>query len=315
MNGELTSEDLTILAALEALAAGDGTPGSSPRPPLPPRPQDADDTAEMLARLYTEALGLVPYELDPVAPSPAARDRLMSAIAGEETRPSPAAEPARVVAPPSPARPTTQEMRVQRPTLTGAAAVRRRPSRWPLALAASLVLALLGVSGWLYLQVDQERRTIARLRQDLDVERSRAAGAQAQARQLQARSLDMRQKFALVTSPAVEVSSMRPMGRPPLQPAARGVLFVAPDHQHWYLSLQGLQPAAGGKVYKLWFVADQGPVGVSAFPAQSGVPIELSSQEMPTGTKAAMITLETDPFAATPSGPEVLRAGAVSPIS
>ena len=63
-----------------------------------------------------------------------------------------------------------------------------------------------------------------------------------------------------MTSPAVLVSPMRPVvrpGQPPLQPDARGVLFVAADHQHWYMSLQGLQPVPAGQVYKLWFVADR----------------------------------------------------------
>ena len=101
---------------------------------------------------------------------------------------------------------------------------------------------------------------------------------------MQSDSLDMRQKFELVTSPTVAVSALRPMGAPPLQPEARGLLFVAANHQHWYISLKGLQPQAG-KVYKLWFVADQGMVGASAFPARSGAPIELSSRQMPAGTK------------------------------
>jgi len=315
VNGEtLSSEDLTILAAVEALETGDATPGGSPRP---------DEVAETLARLYNEVLGLIPYELEPVAPSPGARDRLMAAIAGDETQPAPV-EPADVAAPaPAPAlapavpvapirppAPPTGEVRVQRPAM-----VARRRSRWPLTLAASLAVLALGLSGLLYYKWQQDHETIARLNQELVTERSRAAGAFAQVRKMQSDSLDMRQKLALVTSPTVAVSALRPMGAPPLQPEARGVLFVAADHQHWYISLKGLQPPEAGKVYKLWFLADQGTVGVSAFPARPGVPIELSSQEMPAGTRAAMITLESDPLAPAPTGPEVLRAGAVTPIS
>ena len=311
MNGEtLSSEDLTILAAVEALETGDATPGGSPRP---------DEVAETLARLYNEVLGLIPYELEPVAPSPGARDRLMAAIAGDETQPAPvepadvaapALAPAVPVAPIRPPAPPTGEVRVQRPAM-----VARRRSRWPLTLAASLAVLALGLSGLLYYKWQQDHETIARLNQELVTERSRAAGAFAQVRKMQSDSLDMRQKLALVTSPTVAVSALRPMGAPPLQPEARGVLFVAADHQHWYISLKGLQPPEAGKVYKLWFLADQGTVGVSAFPARPGVPIELSSQEMPAGTRAAMITLESDPLAPAPTGPEVLRAGAVTPIS
>jgi hypothetical protein len=311
VNGEITtSEDLMILAAVEALETGTDAPGGAARP---------DEAAETLARLYNEVLGLIPFELEPVAPSPAARTRLMARVAGEiagdETQPAP--EPPRAPAPapvpPVPVAPLRQpvpptgEIRVQRPALAGTAG--RRRSRWPLTLAASLAVLALGLSGLLYYKWQQDRETIARLNQELTEERSRAAGAFAQVRKMQSDSLDIRQKMELVTSPTVAVSALRP-----LQPAARGLLFVAADHQHWYLSLKGLQPPGAGKVYKLWFMADQGPVGVSAFPARSGVPIELSSQEMPAGTRAAMITLESDPLATAPSGPEVLRAGPVSPI-
>lgn len=309
MNGETsTSEDLTILAAVEALERGIDAPGGVPRP---------DEEAETLARLYNEVLGLIPFELAPVAPSPGARTRLLAAIAGDETQPAP--EPPRAAAPPpapvvqapvTPLRPPAPPS--QRPALGTAA---RRRSRWPLTLAASVAFLALALSGLLFWNWQQDRETIARLNRELTEERSRASGAFAQVRKMQSDTLDMRQKMELVTSPTVQVSAMRPMGAPPLQPAARGVLFVAADHQHWYLSLKGLQPPEAGKVYKLWFMADQGPVGVSAFPARSGVPIQLSSQEMPAGTKAAMITLESDPLASTPTGPEVLRAGAVSPIS
>lgn len=317
MNGETsTSEDLTILAAVESLETGTGVPGGAPRP---------DEETETLARLYNEVLGLIPYELEPVAPSPGVRARLMARIAGEdmgdETQPAPP-EPPRAAAPaavpPAPVRPPappTGEVRVQpqRPAIAGTAS--RRRSRWPLTLAASLAVLGLALSALLFWNWQQDRETIARLNRELTEERSRAAGAFAQVRKMQSDTLDMRQKMELVTSPTVEVSALRPMGAPPLQPAARGLLFVAADHQHWYLSLKGLQPPGAGRVYKLWFATDQGMVGVSSFPARAGVPIELSSQEMPAGTKAAMVTLESDPLAPAPTGPEVLRAGAVSPIS
>lgn len=64
MNDEAQAEDLTLLAALEALERGIDAPGG---------PARSDETAEMMARLYTEVLGLVPYELEPVVPRPASR--------------------------------------------------------------------------------------------------------------------------------------------------------------------------------------------------------------------------------------------------
>lgn len=317
MNTEAPAEDLTILAAVEALERGTdgpGAPGGEPR---------GDEEAQTLARLYTEVLGLIPYELDAVAPSPGARERLLSAIAGDETQPAPAVpEPPRAPVPPpaGPSRPSppAPAARAPRPPAgpagrTGVAV--RRPSRWPATLAASLAFLLLGLSGWLYFQLQQDRETIARLNQELTQERTQGTGAFAQVRRLESYSLNLKEKLALVSSPAVEISSLRPMGKPPLQPAAKGVLFVAPNHRHWYLSVQGLQPAEGGKTYKLWFMADQGPVDAGSFAVLPGAPIEMSSKQMPAGTRAAVVTLETDPRSTTPSGPEILRAGAVAPIS
>jgi len=349
VNGETSSEDLTILATLEALETGAGGPGGGARLSETPETSETSETSEMMARLYREALGLVAYELEPVAPSPQVKTLLMARIVsgadaanaadaaeeaadGDETQPAPVAAPEPVPSPPSPPIPVTpilpippptppiplrqsQEMRPVRPPMAGAAVARRSPRRWPLALAASLALLLLGLSGYLYSRSLEDRATIARLDRDLARERSQAAQASAQASRLESYSLNLREKMALVTSPTVAVSALRPMGRPPLQPAARGLLFVAADHQHWYLSLQGLQPVEGGRLYKLWFMADQGPVAAGSFTVLPGAPIEMSSKEMPAGTRTAVITLETDPGSRTPSGPEVLRAGAIAPIS
>jgi hypothetical protein len=318
-NGETHSEDLTILAALEALDRGIDSPGGAPR-------LDELSETDTLARLYTEVMGLVPYELEPVEPAPGVRARLMAVVHGDETQPAasvisavPAASaihatPVSLPAP-VPLRPS-QEVRASRPapSIQGSAA-RRAPKRWPLALAAILSFLLLGLSGWLYLQLGQQRETIASLQRELDTERARVAEMTEEARKIQATALDMREKFSLVTSPAVEVSPMRPVGARPPQPYARGILFVASNHQHWYLALDGLQPAAQGKAYKLWFVAGQGPVSGGSFTAQPGAPIELSSKHMPAGTKGVMVTLEDDPQAPAPAGPEILRAAAVYQIS
>ena len=293
-NGEASSEDLTVLAAIESLGQGTGS-FRAPR---------GDAAAETLARLYIEVLGLLPYELEPVAPAPEVRKRLMATIHGDETQPAAAASAPTVVLPRA-----SQEVRTPRlvPAPPPVAAARRpAPRRWPLALAAALCFLLLGLAAWLALQLGQQRQTIARLQDELIAERNRAEEAIADARTVRASELDLREKFALVTSRAVQVSPMRPAGG--LQPDARGVLFVAVDHQHWYLSLDGLQPAERGKAYKLWFVADEGTVSAGSFTAKPGAPVELSSKTMPAGTKGALVTLEDDPAAPAPAGPEILRA-------
>jgi hypothetical protein len=300
-NGEASSEDVTILAAVESLSGSAGAAGGEPR---------ADEAAETLARLYTEVLGLLPFALEKVEPAPQVRERLLAAIHGDETQPAASLQPPAGTAPPR----SPQELRPPRPSPAAApvpAAARRPvPRRWPLALAATLCAVLLGLSAWLYVQMGQRQRTIARLEEELTAERDRSEEAIAEARRIQAAALDLREKFALVTSSTVEVSPMRPAGEPPLQPGARGVLFVAADHQHWYLSLEGLRPAEPGKTYTLWFVADRGTVSAGSFSARPGAPVELSSKTMPAGTRQALITLEDDPAAAAPAGPQVLRSAA-----
>jgi hypothetical protein len=297
---ETHREDETILAALEALEQESGVP-SGPR---------GDETAETLTRLYTEALGLLPYELPRAVPRPEVKARLLASLQGAaEAAPAPTPAVAPVPAPASAPVPLRVSQEV--PVLRSAAV--RRPSRWPLALAAALAILFLGLSVWLYTGLVQQNETIASLTREVEEARRQAAQAVAQARESGSRLDEMRERFSLVTSPAVEVSPMRPVGE--LQPKARGILFVAADHQHWYLSLDGLQPAGPGKAYKLWFVADQGAVSAGSFTAEPGAPIELSSEHMPAGTRGVMVTLEDNPQVPTPTGPEVLRAAGVFQIS
>src|SRR5215213_5781196 len=120
VNVDLSPEDRTILAALES--GGE-----------PPVPSEADET---LARLYTEVLGLVPYELEPAAPRPEVKSRLLSIIRGDETLPGDEtqemeprlAPPAPVVpSPPLPRPAISREVPVAR----GMAMSARRRSVWP----------------------------------------------------------------------------------------------------------------------------------------------------------------------------------------
>jgi hypothetical protein len=316
---ETESEDRTILEALDALASGrsDGELEGV----------GADEASQTLARLYTEVLGLLPYELDPVAPSPAVQERLMAIVAGDETQAidgdaahaanaahvanttGTAAAPAAIAAPIAPIASASTPAAAQaapprRLALPRAAEMPpRRRSRWPLALAAALILALLGVSGWLYQGLREQGQTIASLSREL-AEARRESGELARVRTEMA---DLQGKLSLVTSPAVEIHPLRPSGLEPVQPRARGLFFVAEDHQHWYLSVDNLEPARPGQEYQLWFIADTGPVSAGTFTAAPGAPIALSSEHMPEGTRAVIITLERERGAAAPTGPEILR--------
>jgi Anti-sigma-K factor rskA len=311
---------------------------------------EAAAEAETLARLYQEALGLLPFALPPAAPPPALKRRLLAAATGQpldaaamaatapagpgqtaET-PAPAAgasgpvpasplsgEPLSAPPPAAPSRPPAGPVPAAPPprapaapaswaaTADGARDARssRSSRRWPLALAAALVLALAATSGWLFVGLRGQSRTLAGLAEQRDAARQRAEEAEARLARMTADAKSLRDNFSVVTSPAVEVCALKPVM--PEMGEARGMLFVAADHQHWYMSLRGLPPAAGGKVYQLWFVAAQGPVSAGTFSARSGSPWEAGSEHMPAGTRAVRITLESGAGAAAPSGPDVLR--------
>lgn len=313
MNVDPSSEDRTILAALEELDTGSGEPVHSGER-AGEAAGEATEADETLARLYTEVLGLVPYELEPAAPRPEVRSRLLSAVLGNETlpgddtqemdpRPAPAAVPA--AAQPAPVSAASREMTSREaPAVRGMAMSARRRSGWPTALAAALLLAL-GLCGWLFLRQARMGETIARLETELAAERREAERSVAGMRAAMER---MRVSFALVTAPEVKASPLRPVDP---QSPARGILFVAADNQQWYLAVHDLAPAPPGRDYQLWWEAAEGTFSGGVFDSGAGEKVELYSETMPAGTRGAVITLEPEQGASQPTGPEVLRAAAV----
>lgn len=325
MSQEATQEELTILAAIDNLARGaDPAAEGGPR---------GDETAETLARLYTEVLGLIPHELVPVPPSPEARSRLLAAI-GAARRPVPvpvvpasvstgAAEPEplpvapAVTAPiPLPGLPAEEPAvapavapvtEAPRPTpRVGPGPLPRRQSRWPLALAAALALVFAGSTLWLMMARADQRAMMAEMRQELETQRKLSEQATQEGRQAQTEMEKMRDRFALVTSPSVEVRPLKPVGD---QPQARGMLFVAADHQHWYLSLEGLRPTAPGEVYKLWWLTEEGVLDAGSLVAQGGEKVQMGSDQMPAGTRDIVVTLEPAGSGPRPTGIPILQAG------
>lgn len=303
-----TKEDLSIVTAIAALERG-ADPSVAKGPP------QGDETAETLVRLYTEVLGLIPAELAPVPPSAGARDRLLAAIGAApavapSAPPAPSPPPAaskELSAPAAPPVPTAISEALRPAPRIAPGPIPRRQSRWPLALAAVLALAFAGTSVWLWLIQQEQSADIARLRQELAAQRqlasTRARDAE-EGRQARTEMDNMRARFALVTSPDVEVFPLRPVGD---QASARGMLFVAPDHQHWYLTLDELPPPAEGGVYKLWWMTPRGPLDAGSLAAQQE--IRMSSDEMPAGTTGVVVTLEPTPGSTRPTGPEILRTG------
>jgi hypothetical protein len=187
-----------------------------------------------------------------------------------------------------------------------------RAPRWLAALAAVLALAAVGL-GIAAAHLAQElsvarlaaaghEQAAARLTDELaDVRAGLAAGAEAREGELRS----MRDELALVTAPTTEVCSLTPPRSAPVS-QARGLLFVAEDHQHWYLRIDGLEPLAGGQVYQLWFVADGPPIPAGTFEPGPARQAELSSPEMPLGTRAALVTREPAAGGTAPRGPVVL---------
>lgn len=302
MTHDLTSDDEALLTALAVLEQDPGDPpgagGGAPPEGAPIAHVEAVDT---LTRLYHEALGLIPSSLPPMVPSPEVKRRLMAAISasGSAVRPEDgdAGRPAEPLPFPLPA--------------AAAAAVSgrgagSRPRGW-LALAAALILALLGVSGWLFHGLLERDEVVARLTAQRAEALQQVSAAEARLQRTEAEAKSMRQSFSVVTSPAVEVCALRPSSPMPAVAGAHGILFVAADHQHWYMSLRGLQPAGAGKVYQLWFVSPQGPVSAGTFSGDPGTPWELGSEHMPPDTREVRITVEDGAGSPAPRGQEVLR--------
>ena len=93
--------------------------------------------------------------------------------------------------------------------------------------------------------------------------------------------------------------------------AARGVVYVAADHQHWVFRVDGLVPSSGEQVYRLWFVPAGGDRPAVHGGRSRSTPAPTSSshrREMPADTKAMFVTLEPAAAAAprSPTGPVVL---------
>ena len=253
-----------------------------------------DEPSEARARLHLETLGLLPYALEAPAPPAALRARILATVAGDETmavagqarRPPSGSH----VAVPRPASP------VPRPRVPLPVVARR--SRWPMALAATLAFLALGLSGLLFMELEEQRSHAVRLR--------------AQMRQLTARQTELEATqdqlaaLRLMTSPGALSCALLPAGPAAPQPGARGILFVAADHQHWYLSMRGLAPAPAGRAYQLWWEADAGLVSGGTFEARAGQSVELSSATMPRGTRAVRVTLEPKAGSPQPRGPQVL---------
>jgi len=240
-------------------------------------------------REYLELLGLVGEAVEPIEPPAAVKERVLAEVGGRSAVPT----EAQVVAlsSPQPSPPPRH--------------------RWALPLAASLAVALAGFSGYQAAQLAGQRATIDQLSQRLeDVEARTPAVATLRGQLAEARS-----RLAFVSERGIEICALRPMAIEAQQANSRGVLYVSADHQHWYLTIDGLGPCMQGRSYQLWFVPENGePVSAGTFDVGEGVRVELSSDTMPAATRAVTVTLEPAGGSRGPTGPAVLHGDEVMAI-
>jgi len=218
-------------------------------------------------RRNLEVCGLLPWALDPVEPSPRLAAAILERAAGSKAAAFPSAP--------------------------------RRPRSWLLPLAAALAVVAIGVAANLARTARQQRLELAALASRVEeLARDAVEFEDGLARALQ--------NLRLVSSRGVEICPLRPVADAAGTDEPHGLLFVAADHQHWYVRVSGL-PTAPDRFYRLWF---EGPDG-TLIPAGNlaGDELELSSPTMPEGTRAAYVTLETEPSPAAPSG-EIVLSGA-----
>jgi hypothetical protein len=187
-----------------------------------------------------------------------------------------------------------------------------RPRRWAWPAVAALAAAVIGLGAFslgLWRELGQAREQLLRQAADRQALAGRLAELEREG-SLAAVARDelaaTREQLALVTAPTTEVCPLRPPARQPVAPQARGLLYVAADHQHWYLRAQGLEAPGEGRVYHLWFVVGERPVSAGDFEL-AGDEATMTSPTMPEGTSAALVTVEAAAGVGDrPSGPVVL---------
>ena len=242
-----------------------------------------------MLREYTELIGLIPYELEPMAASPAAKQRLLQTIQGKRAAATIESEVAEVV-------------EVPRSTWGSRA----------FPLAATIAILLLGIVGWQSYEMTNQDRAIVDLTDHLsqvNIERT------AEVAQFEKSMQQMQDQLALVTSKGVEVCTLKPQAAQAAESGARGTLYVASDHQHWYLRIEDLLPCPKGRAYQLWFMMPDGTaVDGGLLEVEHGAKLEVTSDTMPAGAVAVNITLEPAGGSEAPSGPSILYGDEVMRI-
>lgn len=317
------------------------------------RLQEGDEATAALRRQQLEALSLLAWALPAEPASTQGRQRLLGRLMGDETvmvvRPAserattpgaaPAASPFGVLDPPAPpdpvvvggARATAARGPGAGAGATPAAAGARRgvaPAvplrpvrsyRWALPLAAVFALAALGVGfhDWRVTQelgrAEQQLAAVQQERQQLAA-RLQGFEGEAQSAALEGKASELEAQLAMLTSPGTLVCALKPSPGSSARRAG-GMLYVADDHQHWYLRARNLPAPGDGRAYQLWFLVGNDPVHAGTFEMQGDEAV-MSSPTMPAGTTAALVTIEAAGVAtARPQGPVVLYGRDMKPLA
>ncbi len=306
MNGK-SLEDEIILSLLTSNDAEEAEPAV-----------DETAEAETLRRLYTEVLGLLPLAIPPVEPRPELKERLLASIVADAPPSPPTAplapllsfRPSDVVFPHE-AAPPAVEVAVSHqdePPAIESPKVGRR--LWPLGLAAGI--ALVTVSGLVMsFQRDLERadRRVVDLEERLSTSTIRERELAGRLATLEQDHSQLAQRLSMMTEVGATACALRPEAQGPA--LARGILYVAADHQHWYLKVAGLPTPGPGRTYQLWFLTDSGAVSGGEFETNATATAELGSPTMPDGIRGIAITLEPKSGVSQPTGPKVLAGDEV----
>ena len=287
MTSRSSREEEAIRTALEVLEESRDPMAMDSSPPLSKK--SAEDQ-----RVFLDLLGDLPISLEPLSPTPGAREELLRRL--EKTRslltfPAPKKLPAAPRSTPS---------------------FRPRGAAQPL--AAALAAAVIGVgvlSGWLLSADHEQRLALRQLQERVEI----AVGQEDSLSGLTASMSQLRKQVTLVSSPGVLICRLSRQSRERSSEHSDGVLFVAAERNRFYLSVPRLAAPDDELIYRLWFLEDEQPVGHVDLRVTPGSPVEHYSERLPTDFSAVLVTLESVGAAAVgPSGSTILFGDELQPM-
>ena len=246
-----------------------------------------DERARRELLAFEQVVARIGFATEPVLPGPGLRARLLAEATGERGG-APAPETAPVVA----------------------ERARPRPGRVPTLLAAAAALAL--AVGWAVVrhQRDEARRHAEAARLEAKTAVGQAQRAMEERDAAHRRLDEERALRLLLARPGSRVASLA--GLAPA-PEAHGRVVWDPASHEAVLLAGGLTPAAEGRAYEVWVIAQGAPVPAGLFQvdAEGRATVRLSAVEEVERVKTFAVTLEPAGGTAAPTGPMVL-AGAAS---